>query len=113
MFFVSTLSVPASTSVYSSNSGRCPGSSQPLGERMRAILTRLSPLLTRPTNSSISLGGVPAAVTRVGLEISWAMGHPLLTLQAIAGLEGPEHQRQANRQECECHAQADADPDVR
>src|SRR4051794_38256807 len=58
------------TSVYSSNSGRWPGSRQPSGECMRAMLRRSSPVLTRPTNSSISFGFVPAASTRLGASIS-------------------------------------------
>lgn len=37
---------------------------------MRATLTRSSPLLARPANSSISLGGRPAASTRTGSSIS-------------------------------------------
>ena len=36
----STRSDPASTIVYSSNSGVCPGSTQPDGDRIRAMLTR-------------------------------------------------------------------------
>src|SRR3954471_3528042 len=62
-------SAPSRTTVYSSNSGRWPGSSQPAGERMRATLTRSSPVFTRPTNSSISFGCVPAASTRAGESI--------------------------------------------
>ena len=54
---------------YSSNSGRCPGSLQPAGERIRATLARSSPLLARPANSSISFGGVPAASMRTGVSI--------------------------------------------
>src|SRR5512134_933475 len=60
--------------VYSSKSGRWPGSLQPAGERMRATLTRCSPLLARPVNSSISLGGRPAASTRTGASISSGIG---------------------------------------
>lgn len=60
--------------MYSSNSGRWPGSTQPAGERMWAILTAVEPVLTRPTYSSISLGLLPAGVMRVGVEMSWGMG---------------------------------------
>src|SRR5690606_3293031 len=65
----STTSVPRSTSVHSRNSGRWPGSSQPVGLTMRAMLTVSVPLLTRPTYSSMVFGGVPAASTRVGRVI--------------------------------------------
>src|SRR3954447_22519339 len=61
------------TTVYSSKSGRCPGSTQPAGERMCATLTRVSPVLTRPANSSISFGLVPAASTRDGPSINSGM----------------------------------------
>ena len=54
------------------DSGRRPGSLQPAGERMRATLTRSSPLLARPANSSISFGGSPAASTRTGVSINSA-----------------------------------------
>ena len=57
----STCRQPSRTSVHSSNSGRWPGSTQPAGDVMRAMLRRVSPVLTRPTNSSISFGLVPAA----------------------------------------------------
>src|SRR5688572_11033587 len=75
----STCRAPLSTTVYSSKSGRWPGSTQPEGERMWATLTRSSPLLTRPTYSSISFGLVPAASTRDGDWISSgiASGIPL------------------------------------
>ena len=66
----STRRVPSRTSVHSSKSGRWPGSTQPSGERMRATLRRSSPVLTRPTYSSISFGLVPAASTRLGLSMS-------------------------------------------
>ncbi len=61
---------PLSTSVYSWNSGVCPGSFHPAGLRMCATLTRSSRLLTRPTYSSIVLGKFPAGLIRVGVEIS-------------------------------------------
>src|SRR5262245_54441234 len=41
---------------------------------MRATLRRGSSVLTRPTNSSMTLGLVPAASTTVGSAISWGMG---------------------------------------
>jgi hypothetical protein len=41
---------------------------------MRAMLRRSSPVLTRPTNSSISFGLVPAAATVDGLSISSGIG---------------------------------------
>ena len=56
--------------MYSSNSGVCAGSSQPCGLVIRAMLTRASPVFTRPTNSSIVFGSVPSAGTTVGLSIS-------------------------------------------
>jgi hypothetical protein len=60
--------------VNSSNSGVCPGSTQPDGLRMCAMLTASSRLLTRPMNSSINFGLLPAASIRVGLAISVGMG---------------------------------------
>ena len=47
---------PRSTIVNSSNAGRCPGSAQLDGLRMRAMLSLASPVLTLPMNSSISFG---------------------------------------------------------
>src|SRR4051794_11269448 len=76
------------TSVYSSNSGRWPGSSQPSGDCMRATLRRSSPVLTRPTNSSISLGIVPAAWTRLGLAMSSGTGSVRRALAGHRRLEG-------------------------
>jgi hypothetical protein len=58
------------TTVYSSKSGRWPGSTQPLGERMCATLTRLSSSDGTPTYSSMSFGLLPAASTRTGAEMS-------------------------------------------
>ena len=66
--------VPLSTTLISRNSGRWPGSSQPLGDVMRATLTFWSLEFTRPTNSSICLGLLPAAVIRVGWAMSLGMG---------------------------------------
>ena len=71
--FVATRSVPRSTTVYSSNSGLCPGSTHPPGLRMRAMLTSAVPEFTRPTNSSINFGLFPAAATTVGLAMCTAM----------------------------------------
>jgi hypothetical protein len=45
------------------DSGVCPGSSHPAGLCMRATLIDVLRLFTSPTNSSISFGGSPAAVT--------------------------------------------------
>src|SRR5436189_905997 len=69
----STRSVPFVTTVISSNSGVCPGSSQPLGEIIRATLTSLWPELTRPANSWICFGLVPTQSILVGFSISLGM----------------------------------------
>jgi hypothetical protein len=61
---------PRRTSVYSSNSGVCPGSSHPAGLRMWATLRRPSPLFNRPTYSSMIFGKLPAACTRLGCSMS-------------------------------------------
>src|SRR5438309_1090247 len=58
------------TSVYSSNAGVCPGSTQPVGLRMWVMLTPASPVLTRPIYSSTNLGLLPEAVIRVGCSIN-------------------------------------------
>src|ERR1035438_9365160 len=68
-----TRTVPRKTTVYSSNSGVWPGSSQPSGLRMWATLMAAVEVLTRPTYSSISLGLFPAGVMRVGLGIRVGM----------------------------------------
>ncbi len=70
----STRSIPLSTTVISSNSGRWPGSSQPVGESIFATLTPACPEFTRPTNSSMRFGFVPTAWTTVGAAISLGMG---------------------------------------
>ena len=70
---VSTRSVPRSTSVYSSNCGVCPGSTQPGGLVIRATLTPALPEFTSPTNSSIFFGLLPADSMIVGFSISLAM----------------------------------------
>ena len=81
-----TTSLPFNTTVYSRNSGVCPGSCQPAGLRMWATLSRSSLVLRRPMYSSISLGRFPAACTRVGAAISLAQISPCqMTSRACAG----------------------------
>ena len=58
-----TRSVPRSTIVYSSKSGVCPGSTQPLGLFIRATDTPSVCEFTRPTYSSMIFGLLPAACT--------------------------------------------------
>src|SRR3954469_11708452 len=58
---VVTRSEPRRTTVYSSNSGVCPGSTHPLGLFIRATLHAEVFELTRPMNSSIRFGLLPAA----------------------------------------------------
>ena len=70
--------------MYSSNVGRWPGSDQPAGERMCAMLRASVPVLIRPTTSSIRLGGVPRAATRTGFSMSRGM---------VAGASNPAHRR--------------------
>src|SRR5919202_2735797 len=70
----STRTMPRSTIVYSSNSGRCPGSAHPGGLFIWARLTAPSPSLACPTNSSIVLGGSPAAATLTGDSMSLGIG---------------------------------------
>jgi len=71
----STRTMPRSTTVISSNAGRCPGSSQPDGEVIRAMLTSAWPELTRPANSSIFFGLVPAAATTAGAAMRRGISH--------------------------------------
>ncbi len=52
---------PSITTVYSSKSGRWPGSDHPAGLSMTATETSAVPVVSLPTNSEIVLGGVPAA----------------------------------------------------
>jgi hypothetical protein len=59
--------------VNSPNSGRWPGSAQPDGLRMWAMLTAVSPVLARPHIRAISFGCSPAAATRLGAPISSGM----------------------------------------
>src|SRR5579862_4368420 len=65
--------MPRRTTVYSSKSGFCPGSTHPAGLRMWAILTASVFELTRPTYSSIAFGLLPAATMRVGFAMSSGM----------------------------------------
>src|ERR1019366_6442295 len=65
--------LPRNTSVNSSNSGVCPGSCHPLGLRMCAMLVWVVAEFTRPINSSISLGLLPAASIRAGLAMTVGM----------------------------------------
>jgi hypothetical protein len=65
--------MPRRTTVISWNSGRWPGSRQPAGDTMRATLTAASPEFTRPANSSICFGLLPAAAIAVGLEINFGI----------------------------------------
>src|SRR5579862_6504262 len=65
--------MPCRTTVISVNSGRCPGSTQPLGERMRATLTAVLLVLGRPTYSSMILGLFPAASMTIGWAIKRGM----------------------------------------
>src|SRR3989442_8128124 len=81
-----TRSRPSSTTVYSSNSGVCPGSTQPAGLRMCATLTAAVFELTRPTYSSICFGTLPAATMRAG----WAM---CSGMEPRDGRRGREHGR--------------------
>ncbi|MND02503.1 hypothetical protein D3C83_219010 [compost metagenome] len=56
-----TRRVPRRTTVYSSNSGVWPGSTQPLGLFIRATLTPSVAEFTRPMYSSMIFGLLPAA----------------------------------------------------
>src|SRR5207249_7994412 len=81
-----TRSRPFSTTVYSSNSGVCPGSIQPAGLRRCATLTAAVFEVTRPTYSSICFGTLPAATMRVG----WVM---CSGMEPRDGRRGGEHDR--------------------
>src|ERR1041385_2034093 len=70
---VVTRSDPRRTTVNSSNSGVCPGSTQPLGLCMRATLTASVREFTRPMNSSMIFGLFPAAAMTDGFSISVGM----------------------------------------
>src|SRR5262249_48341333 len=65
----SPCNLPRKTIVYSSNSGVCPGSLQPDGLVICAMLTAAVPEFTRPINSSMIFGGSPAAGITVGAEM--------------------------------------------
>src|SRR4051794_2824064 len=73
-----TRSVPRSTTVYSSNSGACPGSTQPGGLCMRATETAAVSLFTRPMYSSIRFGLFPAASMTFGELMCVGMRRSLL-----------------------------------
>ena len=88
---VSTRSVPRSTSVNSSNCGVWPGSTQPDGLVMRATLTPGVAEFTRPTNSSIRFGLLPADWTIVGFSIRRAM-----SAQAAFSSALPPSKKKAN-----------------
>lgn len=75
---LSTVSRPDNTTVYSSNSGRCPGSDHPVGLSITAIDAASLDVETRPTNSAMVLGGVPGEGTTTGLSMSCAIGFPFL-----------------------------------
>ena len=60
---------PRSTTVYSSNSGVWPGSTHPEGLTILAMLIPPAPVLTRPTNSSIRFGILPALWTLAGASM--------------------------------------------
>src|SRR4051812_24564672 len=64
---------PRRTTVYSSNSGVCPGSTHPAGLFIRATLHAAVFELTRPMNSSILLGLLPAASMTEGCLICVGM----------------------------------------
>jgi hypothetical protein len=66
---VSTISLPSRTTVYSSNSGVCPGSFHPGGLFILAMLTELDPVFTFPMYSSIIFGLFPEASTTAGFSI--------------------------------------------
>src|ERR1039457_3730938 len=70
---VSTRRMPRNTTVYSSKSGVWPGSLQPAGLSMRAMLTASVAELTRPTYSAIRFGRLTAAATIVGFSIRSGM----------------------------------------
>src|SRR4051795_9883771 len=81
---VVTRSEPRRTAVYSSNSGVCPGSTHPLGLFIRATLHAEVFELTRPMNSSIRFGLLPAAsmtegcLMCVGMRRVYLLGDPTL-----------------------------------
>src|SRR4051812_17463247 len=86
-----TRSIPRSTTVYSSNSGVCPGSTQPAGLCIRATETGGGSLFTRPMYSSIRFGLFPAASMTVGELMCVGMRRSLLRAQPA--FDGREHVR--------------------
>src|SRR3954454_8503034 len=86
-----TRSVPRRTTVYSSNSGVCPGSTQPGGLCMRATETAAVSLFTRPMYSSIRFGLFPAASMTFGELMCVGMRRSLLRPQPA--FDGREHVR--------------------
>ena len=67
--YASGLAASRSTTLYSSNSGVWPGSSHPPGLFILAMLTCAVCEFTSPTNSSMILGLLPAALMIVGLAM--------------------------------------------
>ena len=59
--------------MYSSNAGVWPGSCQPPGLAMRAMLTAAWVVFTRPKNSSIRLGLLPADCMTDGASMTLIM----------------------------------------
>src|SRR3954453_19830508 len=84
-----TRSIPRSTTVYSSNSGVCPGSTQPAGLCIRAAGAAGVSLLTRPMYSSIRFGLFPAASMTFGELMCVGMRRSLLRAQP--SFDGREH----------------------
>src|SRR5271169_2476648 len=93
-----TCSAPFNTMVNSSNSGVCPGSTQPCGLRKWATLTPVVAEFTRPMYSSMSLGLLPAACMRVGCEIS------------VGGMSAPCREVATTLHACALRRQALAEP---
>src|SRR5215472_11501681 len=88
---VSTCNSPRKTTVYSSNSGVCPGSLQADGLVILAILMPEVLVFTRPTNSSIIFGGLPAAGIVVAFEINFS--HFLATTQKQSRVQTTQQYR--------------------
>src|SRR3954467_15387994 len=88
---VVTRSEPRRTTVYSSNSGVCPGSTQPPGLFIRATLHAAVFELTRPMNSSILLGLLPAASMTEGCLM--CVGMRGVYLLRDPPLDGAQHMR--------------------
>ena len=60
--------------MYSSNSGRWPGSVHPVGLSMTATDAFVVLVETRPTYSAMVFGGVPGRATTTGASMSVAIG---------------------------------------